>query len=96
MPIYVVALIIAIFMGWNADRTRRKAFHIMAACTWGILSFVLVAAVPVSQVKYTFLCFGGAAVWSSVPLFLSWMITMFEGKEKRAVCIASKFSLLVG
>lgn len=88
VPIYCVALVIALFMGWNADRTRQKAFHVIAACAWGVVSFVICVTVKSIPVRYTFICFGGAGVWSAVPLFLSWMVTMFDGREKRAVCIA--------
>lgn len=88
VPIYCVALVIALFMGWNADRTRQKAFHVIAACSWGLISFIICVTVKSIPVRYTFICLGGAGVWSAVPLFLSWMVTMFEGREKRAVCIA--------
>jgi hypothetical protein len=88
VPIYCVALVIALFMGWNADRTRQKAWHVITACTWGLLSFIICVTVKSVPVRYTFICFGGAGVWSAVPLFLSWMVTMFDGREKRAVCIA--------
>lgn len=38
--------------------------------------------------SYVFICFGGAGIWTATPVFLSWMITMFDGREKRAVSIA--------
>jgi hypothetical protein len=38
--------------------------------------------------SYVFICFGGAGIWTATPIFLSWMITMFDGREKRAVSIA--------
>jgi MFS family permease len=88
VPIYCVALVVALFMGWNADRTRQKAWHVIAACTWGVVCFVICVTVKSIPVRYTFICLGGAGVWSAVPLFLSWMVTMFDGREKRAVCIA--------
>ncbi|KLT38881.1 MFS general substrate transporter [Cutaneotrichosporon oleaginosum] len=88
VPIYVVALIISVTLGFVADKTRQKAYVVAGGATLATVSFVLVAAVPNDKVKYTFLCFGGGGVWTCVPVFLSWMVTMFDGREKRAVCIA--------
>lgn len=88
VPIYIVALVIAIAMGFSADRTGYKAYHAMAACAFGCISFIICATVSDFKVRYVFICFGGAGIWSAVPLFLSWMVTMFEGREKRAISIA--------
>jgi hypothetical protein len=38
--------------------------------------------------RYAFICFGGAGIWTAVPLVLSFMVGQFEGREKRAVSIA--------
>lgn len=38
--------------------------------------------------RYAFICFGGAGIWTAIPIFLSWMVTMFRGREKRAIAIA--------
>jgi MFS family permease len=88
VPIYVVSLTISLTMGWNADRTNQKPWHIIAATILGAVSFVITATVNVAAVKYAFICFGGAGIWTAVPLFLSWMVGNFEGREKRAVSIA--------
>ena len=88
VPIYCVALVVALAMGISADKTGQKAYHVIGACGLGVISFVICVAVKNPHVKYAFICFGGAGVWSAVPLFLSWMVTMFDGREKRAICIA--------
>jgi MFS family permease len=88
VPIYAVALIISVSLGFVADRTGKKAYVVMAACALATLSFVIVVAQDNKQVKYAFICFGGGGIWTAVPVFLSWMVTMFDGREKRAVCIA--------
>ncbi|WRT66833.1 uncharacterized protein IL334_003796 [Kwoniella shivajii] len=88
VPIYIVALIISVGCGWNADRTGQKAYHVLAACCWGVISFVICVTVHNNAVRYAFICFGGAGIWTGVPLFLSWMVTMFDGREKRAISIA--------
>lgn len=88
VPIYAVALVISVNGGFVADRTKQKAFVVMAACALATVSFIIVAAVDTSKVRYAFLCFGGAGIWTAVPVFLSWMVTMFDGREKRAVSIA--------
>lgn len=90
VPIYAVALVVSVALGVVADKTRQKAFVVAFGTLLSTISFIIVAAVPVTshKVKYAFLCFGGAGVWTAVPVFLSWMVTMFDGREKRAVCIA--------
>jgi predicted MFS family arabinose efflux permease len=88
VPIYCVALVIALAVGWSADKTRKKAYHVIGGCTLGVVSFIICVTVQKPEVKYAFICFGGAGVWSALPVFLSWMVTMFDGREKRAICIA--------
>jgi MFS family permease len=88
VPIYCVALVIALTLGVVADKTRQKAYVVLGACCLSVLSFVICVATTNAHVKYAFICFGGAGVWTAVPVFLSWMVTMFEGREKRAICIA--------
>ncbi|OCF55072.1 hypothetical protein L486_07182 [Kwoniella mangroviensis CBS 10435] len=87
-PIYCVALVISVINGWNADRTGQKAYTVIGACLCGIISFIICVTVHNNAVRYTFICFGGAAIWTSVPIFLSWMVTMFDGREPRAISIA--------
>jgi hypothetical protein len=41
VPIYVVALIIALAAGWNADRTRQKAWHVVGAAVGSVISFII-------------------------------------------------------
>ena len=88
VPIYTVALIVSVCAGFSADKTRMKAFHTIGACILGVVSFIVCVASTDNTVRYVFICFGGAGIWTAVPIFLSWMVTMFDGREKRAVSIA--------
>ncbi|KAL8287058.1 hypothetical protein RQP46_004064 [Phenoliferia psychrophenolica] len=88
IPIYLVALVISLSMGYNADRTNSKPLHFVVACGWGAVAFIVCATVKKPEVRYAFICFGGAGIWSAVPLLLSNMVTQFEGREKRAISIA--------
>ena len=45
VPIYVVSLVISLAMGYNADRTNQKAWHIFAATILGAASFIVTAIV---------------------------------------------------
>jgi hypothetical protein len=51
VPIYCVALVISLCMGWNADRTGQKAYHLLAACVWGAVSFILCVTVSNTTVR---------------------------------------------
>ncbi|WVQ82889.1 hypothetical protein IAT38_005025 [Cryptococcus sp. DSM 104549] len=88
VPLYVVALVVALATGISSDHFRQKGFHAAGACGLSLVSFVICATVKNTTVRYVFIAFGGAGVWTAVPIFLSWMITMFDGREKRAVSIA--------
>jgi hypothetical protein len=103
VPIYFVALAIAMAAGFNADRTGQKAYHVMGACAAGCISFVICASVgdfkvsPDSRtclhlviadalkVRYVFICFGGAGIWTAVPIYLSWVVTMYVPFDLRSL-----------
>lgn len=51
VPIYVVAIVISLAMGYNADRTNQKAWHIVAACTLSAFSFIICATVKKAAVR---------------------------------------------
>lgn len=51
VPIYTVALVVTLVMGWNADRTNQKAYHIMAATVLGAVSFIICATVKTNAVR---------------------------------------------
>ncbi|GMK54216.1 hypothetical protein CspeluHIS016_0108020 [Cutaneotrichosporon spelunceum] len=88
VPIYVVAMVVGCSAGVFADRTGMKAYTIVGGATLSVISFIICASVNVPQVRYAFICFGAAGIWTNIPIFLSWMVTMFDGREKRAVSIA--------
>jgi hypothetical protein len=51
VPIYVVAIVISLAMGWNADRTNQKAWHIVAATILSAISFIICATVKKAAVR---------------------------------------------
>ncbi|WOO86240.1 MFS transporter prlL [Vanrija pseudolonga] len=88
VPVYLVSLVFSIIGGIIADRTRQKAAVIAAAGILSTFMFVFCAIVQNAKIKYVFLCFGGAGIWTALPVFLSWVVIMFDGREKRAIAIA--------
>ncbi|WVQ78516.1 hypothetical protein IAT38_000602 [Cryptococcus sp. DSM 104549] len=88
VPLYAVALVIATATGFSSDYFRQKGYHAAGACALGFVSFIICATVKNATARYVFIAFGGAGVWTATPIYLSWIITMFEGREKRAVSIA--------
>lgn len=88
VPIYSVALVISVTLGFIADRTKQKAYVVMFACALATVSFIITVSVSNEHVRYAFICFGAGGIWTAVPVFLSWVVTMFDGREKRAVVIA--------
>lgn len=53
VPIYFVALAIAMAAGFNADRTGQKAYHVMGACAAGCVSFIVCSTVSDFKVSRT-------------------------------------------
>jgi hypothetical protein len=51
VPIYCVALVISISLGWNADRTQQKAYHVIGAACLGVVSFIICATVANNNVR---------------------------------------------
>lgn len=51
VPIYVVAIVISLSLGWNADRTNQKAWHIVGACIMSAISFIICATVKKASVR---------------------------------------------
>lgn len=89
VPIYAVALVLSLTGGFIADRTRQKAMVIAGFASMSTICYVICAVVQNPKVKYAMICFGAGGVWTVIPVFLSWVIIMFDGREKRAVSIAA-------
>lgn len=87
VPIFAVTLVINLIMGYSADYTGQKAYHVMGCATLAVLSFIICAAAKSFPVRYAFICFGFAGVQCCVPLLISWEITMFPGRERRAFSV---------
>ncbi|ETN44778.1 uncharacterized protein HMPREF1541_09653 [Cyphellophora europaea CBS 101466] len=87
VPIYTVTLVFNLAMGFSADFTGKKAYHVVGCCVFAIVSFIICAAATQFPVRYAFICFGFAGVQCCVPLLISWEVTMFPGRERRAVSV---------
>ncbi|KIW95035.1 uncharacterized protein Z519_03616 [Cladophialophora bantiana CBS 173.52] len=87
VPIYAVTLAITLITGYSADHTGQKAYHVLGCSTLAVVSFIICAASMHFPVRYAFICFGFAGVQSCVPLLISWEVTMFPGRERRAVSV---------
>ena len=81
VPIFAVTLVINLIMGYSADYTGQKAYHVVGCSILAMISFII------CPVRYAFICFGFAGVQSCVPLLISWEVTMFPGRERRAVSV---------
>ncbi|KAL6247440.1 hypothetical protein RBB50_005786 [Rhinocladiella similis] len=87
VPIYAVTLVINLIMGYSADYTGKKAYHVVGCSILALVSFIICAASKNFSVRYAFICFGFAGVQCCVPLLISWEVTMFPGRERRAVSV---------
>ncbi|OQV04998.1 hypothetical protein CLAIMM_09802 [Cladophialophora immunda] len=87
VPIYAVTLVVTLATGYSADHTGQKAYHVLGCSTLAVASFIICAASTYFPVRYAFICFGFAGVQACVPLLISWEVTMFPGRERRAVSV---------
>jgi hypothetical protein len=87
VPIFAVTLVINLAMGYSADYTGQKAYHVVGCASLAVVSFMICAATTNFAVRYTFICLGFAGVQCCVPLLISWEVTMFPGREVRAVAV---------
>ncbi|KAJ9610626.1 hypothetical protein H2200_005403 [Cladophialophora chaetospira] len=87
VPIFAVTLVISLIMGFSADYTGQKAYHVLGCSALAVVSFIICATSTHFPVRYAFICFGFAGVQCCVPLLISWEVTMFPGRERRAVSI---------
>ena len=68
---------------------NEKPWHVAACTVVAAVSFLVTAFVQNSVARYCFILFGGAGIWSAVPLFLSYALSNFTNREQRAVSIAT-------
>jgi len=89
VPIYVVASVILNIVSWSSDRTQDRRWHITASLGLGFICAVICAAVQQPTVRYVFVCFLAAGIWSALPLILSWTSAIISlPAEKRAIVLA--------
>jgi sugar phosphate permease len=88
-PIYAGCLVICICVGFSSDKFQEKPYHVAGCTIVAAISFLVTAFVKNSAVRYTFILFGGAGIWSATPLFLSYALSNFTNREQRAVSIAT-------
>lgn len=87
VPPYAVAAVLTIFVGWLADRTRRRAFCNMATVTIGIIGFCMLLASANPHIQYAGTFLGAAGIYPAIPNSLSWCSNNIEGVYKRGVII---------
>lgn len=51
VPIYCVVLVFALVGGYSADKTGQKAYHVLAACVLGAVSFIICVTVKNNAVR---------------------------------------------
>ncbi|GAW16979.1 hypothetical protein ANO14919_064280 [Xylariales sp. No.14919] len=85
VPVYVAASLIAIFIGYVSDKTKRRGIYLASFTILGITGFGLLRWGQGSQLKYAavYLCAVGA--FPGGPGFLSWGINNAAGPSVRAV-----------
>lgn len=88
VSVYYVALVIALFMGWHAEKkwTNGTARYCSLFMWCRLLHLVRYRQINSRSIHLHLSRWCRCIV--HCPTSLSWMVTMFEGREKRAVCIA--------
>lgn len=82
-------VVVIIIFAFISDRVGNRHWFVVGALTTSLISAIVCNFVRVDVVRYVFLCFYIAGLYTTYPLVLNWASeTMSKPAEKRAVVIA--------
>ncbi|KAF9110197.1 hypothetical protein BGX27_006663 [Mortierella sp. AM989] len=93
-PIYVIACICTILMGFSSDRFQERGYHGSLAVGLAAIGYLLLVMTRESSTaaRYISLIICTCGVYSFTPVFLSWPSSNIGGHTKRGVAIAAIIS----
>ncbi|KAF9435583.1 hypothetical protein BGZ76_005957 [Entomortierella beljakovae] len=93
-PIYAVACICTILLGFSSDRFQERGYHGAAALGISALGYILliVTREASTAAKYISLILCTSGVYAFTPVMLSWPSSNIGGHTKRGVAIATIIS----
>ncbi|KAH7103113.1 MFS general substrate transporter [Auriculariales sp. MPI-PUGE-AT-0066] len=81
-----VTLVCSLSVSASADYFQERPWHAAIPAWTACVCFIINASTLNSKVRYVFLCFGGAGIWSAIPVVLTFMLnTITHPNEKRAI-----------
>ncbi|KAH8927185.1 MFS general substrate transporter [Atractiella rhizophila] len=88
-PPYAVTFVCCLVNNFWADRTGSRSYHIAIPLTIAGASYIVMAAATGNTLRYVFLCFGAAGIWSAVPALLAYSSECIPRPAgKRAISVA--------
>ncbi|VUC29948.1 unnamed protein product [Clonostachys rosea] len=89
VPIWATGIVFLLIFPTLSDRTGNRQWFIVGGLSTAFISSVVCVSQQHNVVRYVFLCFYIAGLYTTLPLILNWASeTMNKPAEKRAVIIA--------
>jgi MFS family permease len=87
VPPYAAAAVVTIFIGWYADRTKRRGLSNIVISTLGIVGFAMLLGSTQAKVKYAGTFLAAMGIYPCIANTISWASNNIEGVYKRGVSL---------
>jgi MFS family permease len=86
---YASALVCCLLVSYSASRRNEHGFHLMFSLSVALLGFIIMLTLinRGKVVLYVSLCITCSAIFSALPLLLSWLTNNVGGHTKRSIAI---------
>ncbi|KAF9354938.1 hypothetical protein BGX26_007190 [Mortierella sp. AD094] len=93
-PIYAIACVCTILLGFSSDRLQERGYHATGALALAAIGYILLILTRELSIaaKYVSLVICTCGVYSFTPIMLSWPSSNIGGHTKKGVAIASIIS----
>ncbi|KAL5520836.1 hypothetical protein ACEPAF_2839 [Sanghuangporus sanghuang] len=88
VPVYATASVIAVIIGYAADRMKKRGYFAIALCVLTCVGFAILIAARDKALAYFAIYIAAIGVFPGAPNTLSWMANNIEGSLKRSVSMA--------
>jgi MFS family permease len=87
VPVYALAALATIFVGWAADRTGRRGFANLVVAPLGIIGFIILIVAESAKLRYAGCFLGALGIYPCISNTISWMSNNIEGVYKRGITL---------
>ncbi len=85
VPVYAVACVVTVLVGWIADRTNQRGLCNMAVAPIGIIGFALLLGTDSVNVRYGATFLAAIGIYPCISNTITWVSNNIEGVYKRGL-----------